>query len=453
MYERLVQKQRSYFYSGATRDISFRMKQLTLLKWALKKRETEIVEALRKDLNKSEEEAFLTELGPLYQEISHMKKHLPKWAKREKVKTALSHVGSKGHIHHEPHGVTLIIAPWNYPLQLAFAPLVGAIAGGNCAVLKPSELTPATSSVMSNLVKEYFTDEYIAVAEGAVEVSQALLAQRFDYIFFTGSVSVGKKVMEAASKNLTPHTLELGGKSPAIVNKDAKLDLAAKRIVWGKFINAGQTCVAPDYVFVHKEVEEAFYSHLKKHIKNLFDEKYEQLQYPKIVSERHFNRLLSFMNDGDVVVGGKSDNEKLTIYPTVLRNVKRDASIMNEEIFGPILPVLCFTEYDKVMERIREGANPLALYVFAENKEVQNQLIHGLPFGGGCINDTIMHLATPHLPFGGKGESGTGAYHGYESFATFTHKKSILTQSTLFDVPVRYKQDKKTMTILRKLLR
>lgn len=451
MYDRLLKKQRDYFFQGETRDMAFRIKQLKKLKKAVEVRETELMDALRMDLNKSKEEAFLTELGPLYQEIGHIIKHLPKWAKEKKVETPVSQMGSESYIYHEPHGVALVIAPWNYPLQLALAPVVGSIAGGNCTVIKPSELTPHTSKMIAALVSETFPKEYIAVVEGAVETSQALLAERFDYIFFTGSVVIGKVVMEAASKHLTPVTLELGGKSPAIVDKKAKVDLAARRIAWGKFLNAGQTCVAPDYVYVHEDVKDQFIKRLDYHIQDLFRSKLEKGEYPRIVSERHFDRLLSFLQDGDVVIGGQHERDTLVISPSVMTNVEWDQPIMQEEIFGPILPVFSYSKLDEVMTVVRERPSPLALYVFTADKKVEEKLIHGLPFGGGCLNDTVMHLATPHLPFGGKGESGMGAYHGYESFAAFTHRKSILKQSTSFDLPLRYKQGRLTMKLLRKL--
>nr|WP_052144562.1 aldehyde dehydrogenase [Halalkalibacter okhensis] len=453
MTDHLLLKQKEFFYSGKTRDLSFRLKQLTTLKQALQTYEEDFLLALNKDLNKSNEEAFLTELGPLYQEISYIKRHLRKWARPKKVKTALSHIGSKGYIYHEPHGVTLIIAPWNYPLQLAIAPLIGSIAGGNCAVIKPSELTPHTSKVISKLVEDYFSNEYIAAVEGDASVSQSLLSKRFDYIFFTGSVGVGKKVMEAASRNLIPVTLELGGKSPVIVDKSAKVKLAAKRIAWGKFINAGQTCVAPDYALVHKDIQEEFLSQLKNEIENIYESKFKDGTYPRIVSERHFKRLLTFLEEGDVITGGFSKEEQLSLSPTVLKNVKWDAPIMEEEIFGPILPVFSYETDHEVMAKVRERPEPLALYVFAEDQRVQQLFMQQLSYGGGCVNDTIMHLATPHLPFGGKGESGMGGYHGYESFSTFTNKKSVLKQTTRFDLPIRYQQDKKTMRILRTLFR
>ncbi|MDV2886603.1 aldehyde dehydrogenase [Alkalihalophilus pseudofirmus] len=451
MFTSLREKQKHFFYTGQTKEYAFRKKQLERLKEAIQTNEAELLEALKLDLNKTNEEAFLTELGPTYQEINHTLKHLKEWMEPEKVKTPASHVGSVGKIHYEPYGVALIIAPWNYPLQLALSPLVGAISAGNCAIVKPSELTPHTSKAIAKLLDQTFDEAFVKTVEGAVDVSQALLKEPFDYIFFTGSVGVGKIVMEAASKNLTPITLELGGKSPAIVHEDAKLDLAAKRIAWGKFLNAGQTCVAPDYVLVHERVYPAFLKKVKKHTKALFDKALLKGTYPQVVSGRHLERLAGFLSDGQVELGGQYNKESRTLTPTILTEVNWEASIMKEEIFGPILPIFTYQSLDEVLDKVRDKANPLALYVFTENKKVEALITENLSFGGGCINDTVMHLATPYLPFGGVGESGTGAYHGVESFRTFSHRKSILKQSTKVDLPLRYKQGKLTMKVLRKL--
>ncbi|THG91800.1 aldehyde dehydrogenase [Alkalihalobacillus alcalophilus ATCC 27647 = CGMCC 1.3604] len=446
-------KQKEFFYEGETKKLDFRLAQLEKLKAVLKENESLFFDALAKDLNKSKEEAFLTEMSMLYQEINHMKKHLADWMKPEKVKTVATHVGSQGVIQHEPYGVALIIAPWNYPVQLAFSPLIGAIAAGNCAVIKPSELTPNVSRAITNVVNAAFPQEYIHVVEGAVEESQALLAESFDYIFFTGSVGVGKIVMEAAAKHLTPLTLELGGKSPVIVDKDAKLNLAAKRIVFGKYLNAGQTCVAPDYLLVDEEVKEEFLTELKKEIKRFKEDKVKKGKYVRIVSDRHFKRLVKFLDEGDVIIGGEYEEGSLKLEPTVLENVSMTSALMEEEIFGPILPVFVYKNLTEVFSIVRERPNPLALYLFTENKEVEQKVLESLSFGGGCVNDTVMHLATPYLPFGGVGESGMGAYHGYESFNAFSHRKSILKQTTKFDLAVRYKQNKLTTNILKKLVK
>ncbi|MCR6109895.1 aldehyde dehydrogenase [Bacillus sp. A301a_S52] len=449
----LIQKQKQYFYSGETKGLSFRKAQLTKLKEAIKKREQDIMDALKKDLNKGQQEVFFTEIGFLYSELKDMMKNVDYWAEPRKVKTPISHMGGKSYIYKEPYGVTLIISPWNYPFQLCLGPLIGALGAGNTAILKPSELTPNTSTVIRDLIVATFPEEYVAVVEGDVEVSQALLNEKFDYIFFTGSTSVGKKVMEAAAKHLTPVTLELGGKSPAIVMEDADLKLAAKRIVWGKFINAGQTCVAPDYVLVHESRRRKFLKLLVHYTKKWFDEDARRRKpYPRIINERHVDRLAGLLKNTDkVFYGGAYDRDQRFVEPTIMMDVSMNDAVMAEEIFGPILPVL-FYKYDyEIIETVRKRPNPLALYLFTEDKESERMVLSNLSFGGGCINDTIMHLATPYLPFGGVGESGMGAYHGKNSFDTFTHEKSIFKQTTAFDLPVRYGQSQTSMSALRKM--
>ncbi|MDQ0208318.1 aldehyde dehydrogenase [Alkalicoccobacillus murimartini] len=453
MYQTLRTAQKQYFYSGITRSLEFRLNQLDKLRKVIKQNENRILHALKLDLNKSKEEAFTTEIGFLYAEITHFEASLKEWMSPQKVKSPASHTGAKSYVIHEPRGSVLIIAPWNYPFQLAMAPLVGAMAAGNCAVVKPSELTPHTSAVIAELLGDTFSDDYIAVVEGAVETSTELLNEPFDYIFFTGSVGVGKVVMEAAAKHLTPHTLELGGKSPAIVHHDAKLDLAAKRIAWGKFLNAGQTCIAPDYVLVDEQVKDEFLKKLEKHTNDLYKKPWKKGQYPRIVSDRHFDRLVKFLEDGRVLVGGQYKRDDLALSPTVLDDVEWDSPIMQDEIFGPILPILTYSSTSEAQSLIRDRPNPLALYVFTESKEVEAQFVEELSFGGGCVNDTIMHVANPYLPFGGAGTSGIGAYHGYDSFLTFSHKKGMVKQSTAFDLPVRYKQGPITHKLVRKLMK
>jgi len=348
----------------------------------------------------------------------------------------------------------LIIAPWNYPFQLAIAPLIGVIAAGNCAILKPSELTPKTSAVLDELISELFPEEYVSVVQGGVETSQALLKEKFDYIFFTGSVPVGKIIMEAASKNLTPVTLELGGKSPSIVHEDANIKLAAKRIAWGKYMNAGQTCVAPDYLYLHQDIKEQFLKYFIEATKELYGEKpLENPNYTHIVSQKHFNRLKSFLNDGDLILGGGVNEGELAIEPTVLTNISWDAQVMEDEIFGPILPVLEYSNLSEVIEGIHNHPNPLALYFFSENEKIQQEVINNISFGGGCINDTIYHLVSPYLPFGGVGNSGTGSYHGKGSFDTFSHQKSVLKQTTKFDIPIRYPNVKNGLKMIKQFLK
>ncbi|OLO25570.1 aldehyde dehydrogenase family protein [Alkalihalophilus pseudofirmus] len=453
-YETLLQMQKDYFYSGETKDIHFRIKQLKKLKKALKANEKHIGEALRKDLNKSDFEAYLTELGVLYNEISETVKHVKSWAKPRKVKTPMTHVGSGSYIYPEPYGVSLIISPWNYPVNLTIAPLIGAMAAGCCAVIKPSELTPHTSAILTHILQKTFEERYIAVVEGDVETSKALLALKFDHIFFTGSVAVGKVVMEAAAKNLTPITLELGGKSPTIVHKDAKLDVAAKRIVWGKFTNAGQTCVAPDYLLVHRSIKEQFLDKLTQQIKEQFGEDVSRnSDFPMVVNERHFDRLTNYMKDGTIIFGGRSIQERRFIEPTILENVSLDSAVMQEEIFGPILPVFEYETEKEVIEMVRKRPNPLALYLFTENKKTEQHIITHISFGGGCINDVVYHVGSSQLPFGGVGSSGMGAYHGKYSFDAFSHDKGVLHQSTKMDIPFRYHNTKGGLSILRRLIK
>ncbi|MES5953969.1 aldehyde dehydrogenase [Bacillus fungorum] len=450
----IVNKQKTYFYNGHTRSIEVRKNNLKKLYEGIQRFEEEIFQALKLDLNKSVHESFTTEVGYVLKEISFQLKHISSWSKPKRVRTALTHFGSKGKVVPEPYGVTLIIAPWNYPFQLAIAPLVGALAAGNTIVLKPSELTPNVSKVLTKMLEELFQEELVAVVEGGVEESTSLLKEPFDYIFFTGSVGVGKVVMEAAAKQLTPLTLELGGKSPCIVHKDAKIDVTARRIVWGKFLNAGQTCVAPDYMYVHASVKEQLIEALRHEIVEQYGK--EPLQndnYVRIVSERHFERLCTFLKDGKMVIGGNYKKETLHIEPTVLTNVTWQSAVMEDEIFGPILPIIEYDNIEDVIDTIQQHPKPLALYVFSEDKEVQKNVTSNISYGGGCINDVVYHLATPYLPFGGVGSSGLGSYHGEESFRTFSHYKSILAQSTAFDMKIRYSSTKSALKFIRKLLK
>lgn len=438
-YAQVVKKQKEFFQTELTKELAFRLEALRTLRQAIKDSEDDITNALKLDLNKSEFDAYSTEIGIVLEEIRFTLKNLEKWAKPRRVKTPMTHVGSKSYIYPEPYGVTLIISPWNYPFQLAIAPLIGAIAAGNCAILKPSELTPNTSEVLARLIKEHFPEEYITVVEGGVEVSQSLLHEKFDYIFFTGSVPVGKIIMEAASKHLTPVTLELGGKSPCIIHEDANIKVAAKRIAWGKFMNAGQTCIAPDYLYVHKKIKTEFLNQLKVSIKELYgDTPLKNDSFTKIVSERHFKRLETFLQDSSIFGGGKTDPEQLKIEPSILTNISWEDQVMEDEIFGPVLPVLEYDDLPPILIEIQQRPKPLALYIFSESQAIQNQVLNSVSFGGGCINDTVYHISSPYLPFGGVGSSGTGAYHGKGSFDTFSHEKSILKQTTRFDIPLRY---------------
>jgi len=450
----IVSRQKEYFLKGHTRSIEMRKNNLKKLYEGIQRFEEEIFQALKLDLNKSVHESFTTEVGYVLKEISFQLKHMSSWSKPKRVRTALTHFGSKGKVVPEPYGVTLIIAPWNYPFQLAIAPLVGALAAGNTIVLKPSELTPSVSKVLKRMLDELFPEELVAVVEGGVEESTSLLREPFDYIFFTGSVGVGKVVMEAAAKQLTPLTLELGGKSPCIVHKDAKIEMTARRIVWGKFLNAGQTCVAPDYMYVHSSVKEKLIEALRHEITEQYSkEPLQNENYVRIVSERHFERLCRFLQDGQVVIGGNYKKDTLHIEPTVLADITWKDTVMEDEIFGPILPIIEYDNIEDVIGTIQQHPKPLALYVFSEDKEVQKKVTCNISYGGGCINDVVYHLATPYLPFGGVGSSGLGGYHGKESFRTFSHYKSILGQSTAFDMKIRYSSTKSALKFIRKLLK
>ena len=430
-YQDLLTKQRTYFRTGETKSVAFRINTLNTLKSLVQKHEQDILDAVKQDLNKSELEAKRAEVGLVIGEIDFMVENLEKWAATKEVPTPASHEGAKSFIQPEPYGSALVIAPWNYPFQLAVTPLVGAIAGGNTAVLKPSELTPKTSALLSTLINDNFPEEYLHVVEGEVETSTALLKEDFDYIFFTGSTGVGKIVAEAAAKHLTPTTLELGGKSPTIVHEDANLDEAAQRIARGKFANAGQTCVAPDYLLVHSSVKDELMSKFKEVITASYGENIvENPNFGHVVSERHFDRLVGFLDNGSIVTGGKHDRDNLIIEPTILDNISWDDSVMQDEIFGPILPVMTYDSLDEIIEPIVKRPKPLALYLFSDDEAVQDQILSTISFGGGSINDTINHMTSHYLPFGGVGDSGMGAYHGKASFDTFTHFKSVLKRST-----------------------
>lgn len=450
----LIQKQKHFYRSGATRTYEYRLRQLKRLRDALVAHEKQIIDALKRDLNKSEFEAYSTEIGIVYEELKFTIKHLKSWMVPKKAKTALTHIGSKGRIIPEPYGTTLIIAPWNYPFQLAVSPLIGALAAGNTVVMKPSELTPAMSSLLVDILGSVFDEEYVAVAQGGPEMSQALLSQPVDYIFFTGSVNVGRIVMESAAKQLIPLTLELGGKSPCIVHADAPLKLTAQRIVFGKFTNAGQTCIAPDYLLVHRSVKEELMACIKEAIQEFYgSDPISNPSYGHIVSDKHFKRLAAFLDNGTVACGGQTAPEILAIEPTLLDQVTWDMPVMQEEIFGPILPVLEYDRIQEAVDMINDRPKPLALYLFTREPEIEETVVGSVSYGGGCINDTLMHIATPYLPFGGVGESGMGAYHGQGSFDTFTHYKSVLKQTQLFDFKFRYPSSKNGLKYLRKLMK
>ncbi|KJL05890.1 MULTISPECIES: aldehyde dehydrogenase [Priestia] len=429
-YQELTKKQLSFFHSGKTKDVAFRIETLKKLRELVLGHEEDILKAVKADLNKPEMEAKRAEIGLVLSEIDFALENLAEWAAPKEVETPSTHAGAKSYIYQDPYGLALVIAPWNYPFQLAVSPVVGAIAAGNCVVLKPSELTPHTSSLLAKMFNENFPEEYLTVVEGEVETSTALLKENFDYIFFTGSTMVGKIVAEAAAKHLTPVTLELGGKSPTIVHEDANIEEAAKRIARGKFANAGQTCVAPDYILVQRNVKDELLSNLKEVVTNTYGEDVSQnLDFPHVVSEKHFDRLSSFLTNGKIVFGGKTDRSRLFIEPTVLDNISWEDNVMQDEIFGPILPVIVYDEISEVIEAIVKRPKPLALYLFSEDEAVQDHILNSVSFGGGSINDTINHMTSHYLPFGGVGDSGMGAYHGKASFDTFSHAKSILKRS------------------------
>ncbi len=450
----IVLTQRKFYLTEATFDYRFRIDMLRSLRTMLEKYEKSIYKALKQDLNKSTFETFTTELGFLYNEIKHTEKNLKDWMQDDPVDVPLTHKGTKNFIRKEPYGVTLVISPWNYPLQLAIAPVIGALAAGNTVVIKPSEFSPSTSSLIAKMIGETFDPKYVVVIEGAKQVSEELLNQRFDYIFFTGSTAVGKVIMREASKFLTPVTLELGGKSPAIIDKDANIPLAAKRLVWGKFTNAGQTCVAPDYLYIHEKVKDKLLKEMKKQIKSMYSKNARQNEnFVRIINENHFNRLLRYLSDGNIVHGGEVDQDQLKIEPTILDSITWDDAVMQDEIFGPILPVLTFESVDEVITELKYREKPLALYYFGEKEKSQDKVMTSLSFGGGCVNDTLYHLANPNLSFGGVGQSGMGGYHGKHSFDTFSHHKSILKQTTKFDIPLRYPGGKLAFSILKKVMK
>ncbi len=452
----VLEKQRNYFNTGATRDLDFRLEKLSILKKAIKKNEKQILEALWGDLHKSEFEAYATEIGIILEEINFVMKHLRSWSKTKKVRTPLTHFLSSSYIYSEPYGVSLIISPWNYPFQLLMAPLIGSIAAGNCAMVKPSENSIMTTEVIIKIIEESFKEEFISVVEpyGGKESTQALLKEEFDYIFFTGSVPVGKIVMEAASKYLTPVTLELGGKSPCIVDKDADIKLAAKRITWGKFLNAGQTCVAPDYLLVHKSVKEQLLIEITGYINEFFGENpAKSNDFPRIVNERQFDRLIGLLDKGNIVTGGEYIKKEKYIAPTIIDNITWEDPVMGDEIFGPILPIIEFDYLDEVIKMVNSKPKPLALYFFSSNKKQQEKIIKMISYGGGCINDTIMHVASTYVPFGGVGASGIGSYHGKGSYDSFSHKKSVIKKSNVIDIKVRYAPYNNKLKLIKRLMK
>lgn len=452
---KILKEHKDYFNEGETKSIDFRIKQLQKLKKAIQDNEKLILEALYEDLHKPEFEAYATEIGYIYDSINYFTKNLRKWAKVKKVKTPTVHLGSKSYIYPEPYGTVLIIGPFNYPFQLVLEPMIGALAAGNCVVLKPSEYTLNVSSVVAKLIKETFDERYIRVVEGGKEVNSVLINSPFDYIFFTGSVAVGKIVMEAAAKNLIPVTLELGGKSPCIVDKTADIDIAAQRIVWGKFLNVGQTCVAPDYIPAHSEIKQQLVNRIVQKIKDFYGENpKESKDYGRIVNERQLLRLIELIDKQKTILGGEYDIENLYISPTIMDKGVWEDKIMEDEIFGPILPIIEYGNLDNAINKINSRPKPLALYLFTEDKSIEQRVIENVSYGGGCINDTMTHLASPFLPFGGVGTAGLGSYHGKKSFETFSHMKSVLKKNTKINISFIFPPyTKEKVKLLRRVMK
>jgi aldehyde dehydrogenase (NAD+) len=451
-----LEKMRAYFESGATQSFGFRKEQLQKLKAAVVAHEEQIYVALHKDLRKSKEECYVTENGFFLAEINNTIKKLSGWMQPEGVGTNLLNFPSKSFIINDPLGVVLIIAPWNYPFQLLMTPVIGAIAAGNCVVMKPSELAPATEAVMKKIIESCFDKNYILYAEGdGATVVPALMNNFiFDHVFYTGSTMVGKIIYELAAKNLVPVTLELGGKSPCIVEADVDVKLTAKRIAMPKFSNAGQMCVAPDYVLIHESVKDAFVHEMKNALVQFFGEDAQQSGfYGRIINERQFNRLEKYLSNGKVLHGGKTDKTDLFISPTLLEITNANYAVMQDEIFGPILPIISFKTMEEALVIIKQHKNPLAMYVFTKNSAKEKQWLNAVPFGGGCVNNASYHLTNHNLPFGGRGTSGTGNYHGKYSFDTFSHKKSIMKTYTWLDLFVKYPPFTGRLGFFKKIIR
>jgi aldehyde dehydrogenase (NAD+) len=435
-------------------DINFRKQTLVKLLISVRKHEEEIIKALYNDFKKPAFEAVVSETAYIVSELNHTIKNINKWAKPHMVLPSLLNFPSTDYIYKEPYGKVLIIAPWNYPYQLALCPLIAAVAAGNQVVVKPSELTPNTSSIVAKIISETFDENHVKCVEGGVEITQELLAQRWDYIFFTGSVAVGKIVAKAAAENLTPVTLELGGKNPCIIDSTANLKLAAKRIVWGKFLNAGQTCIAPDYLLVSNKIKSAFIELIKKEIIDAYGENPETSpDFSRIINQKNWNRLTGMLKDESILVGGKSNNQDYYLDPTLLDEPSLDSLVMKDEIFGPILPVLSFENEADLVSIISRYEKPLSLYIFSNDNPFAKKIIQNYSFGGGCINDTVVHFSNKRLPFGGVGHSGIGAYHGKLSFSTFTHYKAIVKKANWLDIPTRYAPYKGKLNSVKNLFR
>ena len=452
----IFKNQKEFFESGKTINVDYRIKNLKKLNDIIKKNEDKILSELKKDLGKSNFEGYVTEVGILYDDINFHIKNVKKWSSEEKRKSPIVYYPSKSYIYKEPYGVTLIIGPFNYPFQLVIAPLIGAISAGNTAIIKPSENSRNIALLLEKLINENFQEEYLRVVNplGGKETVSLLLDKPFDYIFFTGSVRVGKLVMQKAAQHLTPVTLELGGKSPCIVDSDAKLKLAAKRIVWGKFLNGGQTCVAPDYLCVHKSVKDELLKLIINEIRVQFGENVRNSEdYPRIVNKSSLERLSGYLNDGKIYYGGNIDEDNLYMEPTLIIKPDLNSPLMSDEIFGPILPILVYEDLDNVIKFINHREKPLALYYFSESKKKIKYVLTSTTSGGVTINDTIIHVANPNLPFGGVGNSGVGKYHGKESFETFTHNKSVMKRGTFIEFNIRFAPYKNKLNLVKRIMK
>jgi aldehyde dehydrogenase (NAD+) len=449
----LIASQREFYNTDATKDLSFRLRQLKKLYKILVKRESDIIQALIDDFGKAPLETYGTEISLVKKEIKYLARRLPNLMRKRRVGGTLLSFPSSNYIYSEPYGVTFIIGAWNYPLLLTLLPAVGAIAAGNCVILKPSELSTHTSQLIKKMIGEIFETRFFEVVEGGPDETQAILKQPLDYIFFTGSPRVGKIILEAASRQLIPVTLELGGKSPCIVEPDANLRLAAKRIVWGKCVNGGQTCIAPDYLYVHESIKQDLLNRIAETIHTFYGkDPIESPDFPSIINRDHFDRLKGLMKSGDIVVGGNTNSDKNKIAPTILDNVDWNDPVMKEEIFGPILPVLSYQSLDEVINTVKSQPRSLALYLFTTSRKTRDKVLKRINFGGGCINDALFQFGNSKLPLGGIGNSGMGQYHGTESFNTFSHKKSIVAKPNWLDIPVRYAPYKGKFKLVKRLL-
>ena len=448
----IINNQRDFFNTNATKSVKYRIKMLQRLKEAIRNNEAAILSALYKDLLKSKAEAYMSELAIVYAEINEALKNVRKWSRPEKVKGTISTFPAKNYVYSEPYGVVLIISPWNYPFNLAIAPLVAAIAAGNTVIIKCSKESVYTSKVIKNIINKAFGSNYIFCVDEDIDYDE-LLHQRYDYIFFTGSQRVGKIVMNIASNNLIPVSLELGGKSPCIIDETADIKLAARRVLWGKLLNAGQTCVSVDYVLIHRSVKDRFIKYLQKEIKRRYPNALNNDTYPRIINEYHYKRLMNLIKSEESIIGGRGDDVVHRLEPTILPDVDFDHEIMKEEIFGPVLPIIEYDDINNVIRIIKEHEKPLACYVFTRDKYIAKNIIKSISYGGGCINDVILQVSNHYMPFGGVGSSGTGSYHGKFGFDTFSHKKSIVWSETMIDLPIRYAPfNQLKFRILKKIL-